>query len=99
MHFAMSHTEDVQFAFFYTVGREKQIRNFVECQSSSHLLLLVMCKCMMLILFGALILHDYERCKMSRNITVSKFHLEVSLYHSFQNEKQSCSHVQYVLLF
>lgn len=58
-----------------------------------------MYKCMVLIYFGALSLHNYKRFKMSRNLTASKFHLEESLHYNFYNEKQSCPHVHYALLF
>lgn len=42
----------------------------------------------MLISYTALVLRDYERFKMSKNITVSKFYLEVALHYNLENENR-----------
>lgn len=76
----------------YTYFQEMTVRIFAEYLSSPHLLLLVMHKYIMLFYFTVLILHNYKRFKMYRN-TVSKVHLEISLYYNFQNKKNRSSHM------
>lgn len=76
----------ILFSTLFVIFREITIIIFAEYTkffTSLEICLLLACccllyMCIMLIHFGVLILHDYERFEMLRNITVSKFYLEIS---------------------